>query len=255
MGLRQSPPKTGTSPSPSKSESCRALLFIAASIGVGIEAFLSFRRVRDPALHTLSLAVLGGSLGFLVLGSMLSVVGSPGPLHGVLVTGGGFGRRQGHRCRSRISEVTVRIAVCHNQPTGGARRALHGFCRQLGMHHSLDLFTLDTSDDEWLHDADVAQRVHRAELRRRQPIPLGLYLNEVIAGLNRRELDAAYAAMARTVDSGRLRRGPGRRLPLLARSVRSRPPSHPVRILRAQRPGVAGGRRVGAAPYRLGAGA
>ena len=50
-----------------------SLLFIAASIGVGIEAFLSFRRVKDTNLRRVSLAVLGGSLGFLVLGNMLSV--------------------------------------------------------------------------------------------------------------------------------------------------------------------------------------
>lgn len=50
-----------------------SLLFIAASIGVGIEAFLSFRKVKDLALRRLSLVVLGGSLGYLVLGNMLSV--------------------------------------------------------------------------------------------------------------------------------------------------------------------------------------
>jgi hypothetical protein len=49
-----------------------SLLFVAASIGVGIEAFLSFRRVKDPSLRCLSLAVLGGSVGFLVLASVLS---------------------------------------------------------------------------------------------------------------------------------------------------------------------------------------
>jgi hypothetical protein len=49
-----------------------SLLFIAASIGVGIEAWLAFRRVRDPSLRCLSLAVLGGSVGFLILASVLS---------------------------------------------------------------------------------------------------------------------------------------------------------------------------------------
>jgi len=96
----------------------------------------------------------------------------------------------------------VRIAICHNQPTGGARRALHGFCSQLKARHSLDVFTLDTSDDEWLHDADVAEGVHRDRLRRRKPVRLGLYLNEVLALLDQRDLDEAYASMARSVDSG-----------------------------------------------------
>jgi hypothetical protein len=49
-----------------------AILFVAGCIGVGIEAFLSFRRVRDPDLRCLSLAVLGGSLGFFILSFMLS---------------------------------------------------------------------------------------------------------------------------------------------------------------------------------------
>jgi hypothetical protein len=50
-----------------------SLLFLAASVGVGIEAFRSFRRVKDIELQRISLVVLGGSLGFLVLGNMLSV--------------------------------------------------------------------------------------------------------------------------------------------------------------------------------------
>jgi glycosyltransferase involved in cell wall biosynthesis len=96
----------------------------------------------------------------------------------------------------------VRIAICHNQPTGGARRALHGFCGQLKARHSLDVFTLDTSDDEWLHDADVAERVRRDRLRRRKPVRFALYLNDVLALLDQRDLDTAYASMARSVDAG-----------------------------------------------------
>jgi ABC-type transporter Mla maintaining outer membrane lipid asymmetry permease subunit MlaE len=50
-----------------------SLLFIASSIGVAIEAYISFRRVRDESLRRIALVVLGGSLGFFVLGNMLSV--------------------------------------------------------------------------------------------------------------------------------------------------------------------------------------
>lgn len=96
----------------------------------------------------------------------------------------------------------MRIAVCHNQPTGGARRALHGFCRHLMARHHIDVFTLDTADDDWLHDADIAGSVYRGSLRRRRPIRLGLYLNDLIALQERRDLDAAYRAMARDVDEG-----------------------------------------------------
>jgi len=79
---------------------------------------------------------------------------------------------------------------------------LHGFCRQLKERHCLDVFTLDTSDDEWLHDADVAEQVHRLGLRRRPPIHFGLYLNDIIEESNRRALEAAYASMAQRVDAG-----------------------------------------------------
>jgi glycosyltransferase involved in cell wall biosynthesis len=96
----------------------------------------------------------------------------------------------------------VRIAVCHNQPSGGARRALHGFCTELRARHQIDAFALDTADDEWLRDCDVADRVERHPVRRRRPVRLGLYVNDVIAALERRDLDGAYKMMAERVDSG-----------------------------------------------------
>jgi hypothetical protein len=50
-----------------------ALLFIAASIGVAIEALLSFWRVRDQDLRRVALVVAGGSVGFFIQGNTLSV--------------------------------------------------------------------------------------------------------------------------------------------------------------------------------------
>jgi glycosyltransferase involved in cell wall biosynthesis len=79
---------------------------------------------------------------------------------------------------------------------------LHAFCGQLKVRHCVDVFTLESSDDAWLHDADVAERVHRDRLRRRKPVRLGLYLNDIRALLDQRDLDAAYAWMARRVDAG-----------------------------------------------------
>jgi len=92
--------------------------------------------------------------------------------------------------------------VCHNQPTGGARRALHGFCTELQARHVLDVFTFDTADDEWLHDADIAEHVFRAKLPRRRPVRFGLYLNDLRSVLDQRALEAAYASMASRVDDG-----------------------------------------------------
>jgi glycosyltransferase involved in cell wall biosynthesis len=96
----------------------------------------------------------------------------------------------------------MRIAVCHNQSTGGARRALHGFCTELKARHSLDVFTFDTADDEWLHDADIADRVDRRQLVRRSPIRFGVYANDFLRMLDQRDLDAAYASMAERIDRG-----------------------------------------------------
>ena len=39
----------------------------------------------------------------------------------------------------------MRIAVLHNQPSGGARRALHGFCRNLSKRHSVHVFRLSSA--------------------------------------------------------------------------------------------------------------
>ena len=47
------------------------LLFVALSVAVAVEAYRSFRRVRDLALMRVCLAVAGGSVGFLILGNML----------------------------------------------------------------------------------------------------------------------------------------------------------------------------------------
>jgi glycosyltransferase involved in cell wall biosynthesis len=96
----------------------------------------------------------------------------------------------------------MRLAVVHNQPTGGARRALHGFCAQWRGRHSIDVFTLSTADDLWLHDADIADSVTRVPLRRRRPVRFGLYFNDFLHARDRGDLDAAYASIARRVDMG-----------------------------------------------------
>jgi glycosyltransferase involved in cell wall biosynthesis len=45
----------------------------------------------------------------------------------------------------------MRIAVFHDLPAGGAKRALHGLCRGLAGHgHHLDLFVPDTADETFL---------------------------------------------------------------------------------------------------------
>src|SRR5690349_5933501 len=95
----------------------------------------------------------------------------------------------------------MRIAVVHNQPSGGARRALHGFCAQWRDRHDIDVFALDTADEEWLDDHEVAANVYRFPLRRRRPIRMGLYLNDVRRDRDLRELVTTYERIAKRVDA------------------------------------------------------
>jgi hypothetical protein len=49
----------------------QGLLFLALSVVVAVEAFVSYLRVRDLSLARVCLAVVGGSIGFLIVGNML----------------------------------------------------------------------------------------------------------------------------------------------------------------------------------------
>jgi len=96
----------------------------------------------------------------------------------------------------------MRIAVVHNQPSGGARRALHGFGRQWRARHSIDVYTLATADDTWLDDAEIADAVYRSPFRPRRPIRLGLYLNDAARVRDLRDLVRVYGDIARRIDGG-----------------------------------------------------
>jgi len=96
----------------------------------------------------------------------------------------------------------MKIAVFHNQPSGGARRALHGFCRFLSLRHRVDIFTLTTADQEMLRDEDVATSVTRFPFAFRAPIRGGSYLNDVRRWQSFDELDAVNLQAAQSIDSG-----------------------------------------------------
>jgi glycosyltransferase involved in cell wall biosynthesis len=94
----------------------------------------------------------------------------------------------------------VKIAVVHNQPTGGARRALHGFGTELAKHNRVDVFTLTTADSTWLAD-DYATHVWRQPLVRHRPVRFGLYVNDWLDARDRRDLGIAYGAIAGAIDA------------------------------------------------------
>lgn len=89
----------------------------------------------------------------------------------------------------------MNIGVYHNQPSGGARRALHGFSRELARRHRIETFTLSTSDQELLTEQATV-----AEFRPRRPITFGLFLNDIRRRLDLRDLERLNAALAREID-------------------------------------------------------
>jgi glycosyltransferase involved in cell wall biosynthesis len=91
----------------------------------------------------------------------------------------------------------MKIGVFHNQPSGGARRALHGFCRELSKRHNVDVFTLSTADRALLDEP--VRAVY--DFAPRRPIRFGLYLNDWRRRLDLRDLERVHAAAARAIDA------------------------------------------------------
>ena len=96
----------------------------------------------------------------------------------------------------------MRIAVYHNQPPGGARRALHGFCSILAERHSIDVFTLDTSDESTLSDADYAHHVFTSRFEPAQPKRGRFVLNDMREAGALARLDAVNREVAAKIDAG-----------------------------------------------------
>jgi len=92
----------------------------------------------------------------------------------------------------------MRLAVFHNQPSGGARRALHGFCRELSSRHEVDVYTLESSDRS-LPD-QVSGRVLRLPYAPRPAIRGGLYLNDLRRSWDLRDLEAVNRTAAELID-------------------------------------------------------
>ncbi|MDQ6879992.1 MAG: glycosyltransferase family 4 protein [Candidatus Dormibacteraeota bacterium] len=96
----------------------------------------------------------------------------------------------------------MRIAVYHNQPSGGARRGLHGFCRELARRHHLDMYALSTADQEMLLDADVSPHVVQVDFAPAPPVRFGLYWNDLIQRRNLSALERVNATVADRIDEG-----------------------------------------------------
>ena len=96
----------------------------------------------------------------------------------------------------------MRIAVYHNQPPGGARRALHAFCSVLAQRHVLDVFTLTTADRSMLSDAAYGGIVTRLAFELAEPIRRGFVLNDVRQWQDLDRLDTINREAAALIDAG-----------------------------------------------------
>lgn len=96
----------------------------------------------------------------------------------------------------------MRIAIYHNQPSGGARRALAGFGRELARRHSVDVFTLSTSDQDLLSDADWAASVTSLPFQPRGFVRMGLFLNDLARERTLNDLDLVNQEAAARIDAG-----------------------------------------------------
>jgi glycosyltransferase involved in cell wall biosynthesis len=95
----------------------------------------------------------------------------------------------------------LRLAVYHNQPSGGARRALYEVGSRLSQNHEIDVYTLTTSDQTLLDDRTWAARVRTTTFWLRTPIRMGLYLNELREWQDLRDMDQICATIAREIDA------------------------------------------------------
>jgi glycosyltransferase involved in cell wall biosynthesis len=96
----------------------------------------------------------------------------------------------------------MKIAVFHNVPSGGAKRALHEAVRRLSPRHRIDVFTLSTADHEF---ADIRPWVANHNVTQFSPLPLFSSpfgrINNLTRILDLVRLKRVCGSIARLVDS------------------------------------------------------
>ncbi len=97
----------------------------------------------------------------------------------------------------------MRIALFHNLPSGGAKRAVFEWVRRLADRHSVDVHTFSTADSDF---CDVrpyirSQRVYEFQPRRLFSSPFGR-LNQLQRWRDLDDLGALGRAVARDIDAG-----------------------------------------------------
>lgn len=95
----------------------------------------------------------------------------------------------------------MRIGIYHNQPPGGARRALYHLGCQLASRHEVDVYTLSSSAEDVLSSSDFARRIITQPFAPRPQVRFGLYLNDYRTWLDLRSLDQVSRQVAAAIDA------------------------------------------------------
>ncbi len=117
---------------------------------------------------------------------------------------GHFPERSGNvKCTVHSYKVSMRIAIYHNLPSGGAKRALYEQTRRLSQHHELDVYTLSCAEHTF---CDIRPFVHNYrvfDFRRRStyPHPFGL-LDHGVRTTEIFRLHPVQRAMAKAINRG-----------------------------------------------------
>jgi len=100
--------------------------------------------------------------------------------------------------------VSVRIALFHNLPSGGAKRAVYEWTRRLANRHTVDVYTYSSADADFCDIRPFAHnhRVFEFRPRRLFRSPVGR-LNQLQRWRDLHDLEALGRAVAREIDSGR----------------------------------------------------
>lgn len=95
----------------------------------------------------------------------------------------------------------MKLAIYHNQPSGGARRSLYELARRLASSHRLDVFTLETADESFLRSADFAANLRVFPFRPRRLARFGSYINDLRRMLDLRDLERVSRQVAAFIDA------------------------------------------------------
>src|SRR5215218_4174163 len=97
----------------------------------------------------------------------------------------------------------MKIAVYHDLPSGGAKRTLYESMKRLSQHHTLDVYTLDTADQDFcnLSEYSSAEFVFHFSPSKLLPSPFGR-LNQALRWMDLLRLDRLGREIAATIDRG-----------------------------------------------------